>query len=89
MPLGQARDRFSEVLDDVERTHARVTVTRHGHPVAVIISPADLEALEETLALLATPGALAEVRDGINQADQGDTDSWDELGDVFGRSKSS
>ncbi|MCA1673805.1 MAG: type II toxin-antitoxin system Phd/YefM family antitoxin, partial [Actinobacteria bacterium] len=41
--VGDARDHFSELITEVERTHQRVTVTRHGKPVAVVLSPDDLE----------------------------------------------
>jgi antitoxin YefM len=37
-------------------------ITRNGRPEAVIISVSDLAALEETLDLLSTPGALEEIR---------------------------
>ena len=45
-PLREVRDHFSDVIDRVERHHERVTVTRNGRPVAVLISPADLAELE-------------------------------------------
>jgi len=84
MPLAQARNSFSEVVDQVERTHDRVTITRHGRPVAVILSPADLESLEETLSLLATPGALAATREGIAELEDGKGESWEQLRQDFG-----
>ncbi len=71
LPLGDARDRLSEVVSEVERTHHRVTITRHGRAAAVLISPDDLEALEETIDLLTTPGALEAISEGIADADAG------------------
>ena len=62
-PLRDVRNHFSEVVDRVEHEHERVTVTRNGRPVAIIISPEDLEALEETLAVLSDPDALADIRE--------------------------
>lgn len=62
-PLREVRDHFSEVVDRVERHHERVTVTRNGKPVAVLISPADLAELEETLDALSDPEALADIRE--------------------------
>ena len=50
------------MLDEVRDTHERVVITRNGRPEAVIMSVSDLEALEETLELLSTPGALDEIR---------------------------
>lgn len=60
--VADARNRFSELVADVESTHERVLVTKHGRPAAVLIAPDDLAALEETLDILSTPGALDEIR---------------------------
>lgn len=60
--LREVRDHFSDVVDRVERHHERVTVTRNGRPVAVLISPVDLAELEETLDVLSDPDALADIR---------------------------
>jgi antitoxin YefM len=62
IPLADAKAHLSAVLDEVRDTHERVVITRNGRPEAVIISVSDLEALEETLDLLSTPGALEEIR---------------------------
>jgi antitoxin YefM len=50
--LRNVKDRFSDFVDRVEREHERVVVTRNGRPAAVLISPADLDSLEETLDVL-------------------------------------
>ncbi len=62
MPLGRVRDHLSEVVDEVRRTHRRVTVTTHGRPAAVLIAPDDLEAIEATLEVLSDEDALAALR---------------------------
>lgn len=61
--LREVRDHFSEVVDRVQREHARVTVTRNGKAAAVILSPDDLAQLEETLDVLSDPDALADIRE--------------------------
>ncbi|MDR7300374.1 type II toxin-antitoxin system Phd/YefM family antitoxin [Haloactinomyces albus] len=86
LPVGDARDHFSDLLGDVERTHERVTITRHGRAVAVVMSPEDLESLEETMDLLATPGALAEVQESAADIEAGRTVGIDEIRDEFGLS---
>jgi antitoxin YefM len=62
LPLADARNRLSELVADVEKTHARVTITEHGHPAAVLVSPEDLASLEETVDILSDPEALADIR---------------------------
>jgi prevent-host-death family protein len=60
-PLRTIRDRFSEFVDRVQRQHERITVTRNGTAAAVLISPEDLESLEETVAVLGDREAIAEL----------------------------
>jgi antitoxin YefM len=60
--LADAKAHLSEIIDLVESQHERVIITRHGKPVAIIMSPDDLEGIEETLDILSTPGALEEIR---------------------------
>jgi prevent-host-death family protein len=59
--LRTVRDRFSEFIDRVQKHHERVVVTRNGIPAAVLISPEDLESLEETLAVLGDSAAVTEL----------------------------
>lgn len=56
--LRNVKDRFSEFVDRVEREHERIVVTRNGRPAAVLISPDDLDGLEETLAVLSDTEAV-------------------------------
>ena len=63
-PLRDVRNHFSEVVDRVHQHHERVTVTKNGRPVAVVVSPEDLSAQEENLAVLADESALRDIRDG-------------------------
>jgi antitoxin YefM len=77
MSFTDARNRLSELIEEVERTHERIEITRHGHAVAVIISPDDLAALEETLDVLSSPESmrqLAESRAAIAAGDVLDAD---------------
>lgn len=62
IPLADAKARLSAVLDEVRDTHERIVITRNGRPEAVIMAVSDLEALEETLDLLSTPGAVDQIR---------------------------
>jgi antitoxin YefM len=61
--LRTVKDRLSEFVDRVQREHDRVVITRNGRPAAVLISPDDLDSLEETLDLLSDRKAIKELRD--------------------------
>lgn len=52
---------LSAFVDSVNGTHERVVITRNAEPAPVLISPDDLESLEETIAILSDPQAMAEI----------------------------
>jgi prevent-host-death family protein len=79
IPLADAKARLSAVLDEVRDTHERVVITRNGRPEAVIMAVSDLEALEETLDLLSTPGALEQIRQAEVDIAAGQAVDADEL----------
>ncbi len=60
--LRNVKDHLSDFVDRVEHQHERVVVTRNGRPAAVLMSPEDLEALEETLAVLSDKATMARLR---------------------------
>jgi antitoxin YefM len=60
-----------------------VTITRNGHPAAILISPDDLEALEETLDVLSDAELMARLRQAEHELRRGDTYSEAELRDLM------
>ena len=62
VPLADAKNRLSEVVERLEREHGRVVITKHGRPAVVMLSLEDLESLEETLEILSDPRLMAEIR---------------------------
>lgn len=79
LPLAEIKAHLSEIVDRVEHQHDRIVLTRNGRPAAVIMSPGDLEALEDTLELLSDPEALAEIKSARADAFEGRVLSTDEL----------
>jgi prevent-host-death family protein len=58
MPLAEVKARLSELVGRVAEQHERITVTVHGRPSAVLMAVDDLDALHETLSVLADPDTL-------------------------------
>jgi prevent-host-death family protein len=44
--VSEARERLAELLGQVEHAHEQVTITRHGKPVAAIVTMEDLAFME-------------------------------------------
>ncbi len=72
LSLAEIKKRLSEIVDGVEERHDRVVLTRHGRPAAVIMSPDELESLEETLDILSDPKAMREIRRAEAAIDAGE-----------------
>jgi prevent-host-death family protein len=72
LPLATVKARFSEIVDRVARQQDRVIVTRNGQPAAVLVSPDDLESLEETLAIMSDRSLVAQIRESEKAAARGE-----------------
>ena len=72
LPLSYVKAHLSELTDRVEGEHDRVVVTRKGRPAAVLLSPDDLESLEETLAVLSDPELMAQIRNSEAELERGE-----------------
>jgi len=70
--LAAVKAHFSQIIDEVASTHERVTVTRNGSPVAVILAVEDYESLMETLEILSDPKAMAAIRQAEAQMRDGE-----------------
>jgi prevent-host-death family protein len=79
LSLSEIKARLSEVIDQVEHQHDRVVLTRNGVPAAVIMSPADLQALEDTLDLLSDPSARSAVEVARREIAVGESFTAEEL----------
>lgn len=79
LPLSDVKARLSELVDRVQREDDRIVVTRNGRPAAVLVSPDDLESLEETLAILSDPDLMRQIREGRAEIERGEGVTLDEL----------
>lgn len=66
--LSEAKDKLSSLVDEAEREHEIIRITRHGQSAAILMSEDDLESLHETLFWLSQAGihdSIAAARDEI------------------------
>lgn len=84
MPLSEAKDKLSGLIDEAELTHEIITITRHGRPAAVLMAADDLESLQETLFWLSKPGIDVSVAEAEREHVVGETTSGEDLRAEFG-----
>ena len=71
-PLSEARERLSEIVDDVATTGADLVITKHGRPMAVVIGYDEYESLIETLNILSDPDTMSALAEAESNLDAGD-----------------
>lgn len=71
VPFTEAKAHLSDLVDRVLREHERVYVTRNGKPAVVMVSPDELESLEETVAILEDRTLLESLRRSRQEAAEG------------------
>lgn len=83
LPLAEAKAKFSQLVSNVELRDERVTITRHGRPVAVMLSQTDVDGLEATIEIMSDPEFYAEVLRGKRLLEGGRAKLYTEE-EVFG-----
>ncbi|MGD0254921.1 MAG: type II toxin-antitoxin system Phd/YefM family antitoxin [Acidimicrobiales bacterium] len=73
LPFSEAKAHLSDLAERVEREHERILVTRNGRPSFVLISPDDLEALEETLDILRDPVLVSSLERSRDETARGES----------------
>jgi antitoxin YefM len=79
LSLAEVKSHLSELVGRVHSQHERVTVTVHGRPSAVLVAVEDLEALEETIAVLSDPETMRRLADSDAELARGEGESEADL----------
>lgn len=89
LPLAHVKAHLSELIGRVGSQHDRVTVSVHGRPSAVLISLDDLEAMEETIAILSDNDTLRQLAQSDAELARGEGETEEELADAMRRRRAS
>jgi prevent-host-death family protein len=66
--LTEARDRLSEIVDQVATSSDVFTITKHGRPLAVVLGYDEYESLIETLNVLGDSDTMDAIREAHEEA---------------------
>ncbi|HET6561704.1 MAG TPA: type II toxin-antitoxin system Phd/YefM family antitoxin [Marmoricola sp.] len=84
VPLSEAKDKLSALVDEADSTHEIVQITKHGRPAAVLMSADDLESLRETLFWLQQPELREDLARGELEHQAGETSDGEQLRARYG-----
>lgn len=84
LPVSTVKAKLNEYAREVATQHERIALTRNGTADAVLIAMADLESLEETIAVLSDPEAMSALAQARQEGDAGiEATSAQEMGELI------
>lgn len=85
LPLAEVKAHLSEVVSRVSAEHDRVTVTVHGRPSAMVLAVDDVEAMEETIAILADSNLVQQLIQAEAEIARGEGETEEQLAEAVRR----
>jgi antitoxin YefM len=79
LPITEVKNRFTELADRAATEHDHFTVTRNGLPHVMVVSVAEWDELQETLAVLSDPETRAELAEAAEAAVRGEFTTEEEM----------
>ncbi len=75
----EARRRFAEVINDIDRGSARYTLTVNGKPKVVMMNAEEFESWQETIEIMSDPKLVKSIRKAEAEFERGEYITLDEL----------
>lgn len=83
MSLVNAKTNLSHVVSRAARYHERTTITVHGQPAAMVVSPQDIQALEETIEILSDTELVKDLTQTMVDIQANNLHSTEEIEEVI------
>ncbi|MFI0454039.1 type II toxin-antitoxin system Phd/YefM family antitoxin [Actinomadura sp. 6N118] len=83
LPVAEARQQFSSLVEEAVKTHQRIRVTRNGRPAIVMIADDDFEAIMETIEVLSDRDLMRDVAASRADAEAGRYLTGDEMAAIM------
>jgi antitoxin YefM len=77
--LKALRPKLPQVIEKVDSKLDRYIISKHGEPVAVLLSVDDYESMIETLNETTDRDNLKKIRKGMKEAKEGKTVDWNKV----------
>lgn len=85
----EVKSHLSELVGGVNSHHERVAVTVHGRPCAVLLAVEDVEALEETIAVLSDTETMHRLAVAEAEIARAEGESEEQLAEAMRRRRAS
>ena len=77
LSIVEARNRLTQLPEELQTSGAAVTITRRGKPVLAVLPYELYDSLMETLEIMSDPKLMALLRQSIEEARNGKLENWE------------
>lgn len=79
LPITEAREKLTELVDKASNQLQEYVITVRGRPKAVLMSSEEFESWKETMDILSDPGLVKAIREGEEEIKAGKVITLEEL----------
>lgn len=77
LPISQAREELTSLVDKAKRKLDEFVITVNGTPAAVLMSVVEFDSWKETLEIMSDPRLMKSIKEGEKEIDEGKGVDWD------------
>ena len=78
LPVTEARERLTELVDEVNNKFEQIEITKNGKPRAVIMSAAEFDSWKETLEILSDEQLMKDIKQAEKDFREGKAIPWEQ-----------
>lgn len=79
LPVTEAREKLTELVDEVNNKFEQIEITKNGKPRAVIMSADEFDNWKETMEILSDEQLMKDIRQAEKEFREGKSIPWEEV----------
>ncbi len=79
LPVTEAREKLTELVDEVNNKFEQIEITKNGKPRAIIMSVDEFDGWKETLEILSDEQLMKDIRQAEKEFREGKAIPWEQV----------
>ena len=79
LPVTEAREKLTELVDEVNNKFEQIEITKNGKPRAVIMSADEFDSWKETMEVLSDEQLMKDIRQAEKEFREGKSIPWEQV----------
>mgnify|MGYP001575849897 FL=1 len=79
LPVTEAREKLTELVDEVNNKFEQIEITKNGKPRAIIMSADEFDSWKETMEVLSDEQLMKDIRQAEKEFREGKSIPWEQV----------